>query len=117
MATADLEKKATVIRRLMIEMLAPSESHHIGCGLDIVDILTVLYYRIMRVNSKNPKDPKRDLFILSKGHGAGALYAVLCDLGFFSKEKLLTYDTNGGAMPEHASANVPGVELSTGSLG
>jgi transketolase len=98
-------------------MLVPYESHHIGCGLGIVDILTVLYFDVLKINPKNPKDPKRDIFILSKGHGAAAVYATLFEKGFFSKKLLLTYDQNGGKLPEHASITVPGVEVSTGSLG
>ena len=100
-----------------MEMLVPTESHHIGCSLGIVEILTVLYGCVMNVIPENPQDPSRDIFILSKGHGAAALYATLHQRGFFEKELLLTYDQNGGTMPEHASTSVPGVEVSTGSLG
>ncbi len=105
------------IRKNIIEMLVPQESHHIGCGLGIVDILAVLYFEVLRTSPKNPEDPKRDIFILSKGHGAAAVYSTLYEKGFFSKKLLLTYDRDGGTFPEHASITVPGVEVSTGSLG
>ncbi len=117
MVIKKLQNISSKIRKNIIEMLVPHESHHIGCGLGIVDILTVLYFEVLHTNSKNPKDPKRDIFILSKGHGAAAVYATLFEKGFFSKKLLLTYDRNGGRLPEHASITVPGVEVSTGSLG
>ena len=113
----NLGNKIRQLRRLMIESLEPGESHHIGCSFSILEIVSVLYYRMMHVNPRNPKDPKRDIFILSKGHGALAVYVVLCDLGFISKEQMMTYDRNGSILPEHIHKEVPGVEASTGSLG
>ena len=98
-------------------MLVPSASHHIGCALDIVEILVYLYFDFLNVYPKKPNHPNRDIFILSKGHAASALYAVLVLKGFFPKKVLLAYDQNGGTLPEHASRVAPGVELSTGSLG
>lgn len=117
MRTSELKEIANTIRLLMLESLRPKESHHIGCAFSIVDILTYLYFDELIVNQKNPKDPKRDIFLLSKGHAALALYATLCYKGFFSKKRLLTYDQDGSDIPEHASTHVQGVELSTGSLG
>ncbi len=102
---------------MMLEALVPDESHHIGCSLSIVEILTFLYFNHLNVYPHDPKNVRRDIFILSKGHGSLALYATLCRRGFFSKKLLMTYDKNGSKLPEHASSNVPGVELSTGSLG
>ena len=98
-------------------MLVPKESHHIGCSLSIVEILTVLYFQILHVNPKKPQDPDRDIFILSKGHAAAALYATLAARGFFPHRILNEYDTDGGLLPEHATKVVPGIEVSTGSLG
>lgn len=112
-----MDTQADSIRRSIIEMSVPHESHHIGCSLDIVEILTFLYFSEMRVYPSNPKDPSRDFFILSKGHGAAALYSTLHHKGFFDREMLMTYDRDGGTLPEHASCEVPGVEFSTGSLG
>lgn len=105
------------LRREMMHILVPKETHHIGCSLSILDILVYLYFEKLQVNPKNPKDPNRDIFILSKGHGALALYMVLYKKGFFNKEYLQTFEQEGGNLPEHASSLVPGVELSTGSLG
>lgn len=113
----DLSQTAYYIRKSIIEMLVPKESHHIGCSLSIVEILTVLYFHILRIDPKNPNDKNRDIFILSKGHAAAALYAALAQRGFFSQELLRKYDTNGGLLPEHVTRVVPGVEVSTGSLG
>ncbi len=117
MQKSDLSTKLRTLRRMMIESLEPGESHHIGCSFSILEIVSVLYFRIMKVNPQNPSDPERDIFILSKGHGALAVYAVLCDLGFISKEEFMTYDKNGSILPEHIHKEVPGVEASTGSLG
>lgn len=113
----DLSSTALNIRKSIIEMLVPKVSHHIGCSLSIVEILTVLYFDILRVDPKNPNDKNRDIFILSKGHAAAALYATLAQRGFFSQNILKRYDTNGGILPEHVTKIVPGVEVSTGSLG
>lgn len=112
-----MEEKAKKIRRLMIQALAPKESHHIGSSLSAVEILVYLYSNVLKINPQNPKDPDRDIFILSKGHGALVLYSVLCDKGFFDKKFLMGYDKDAGTLPEHASTQAPGVELSTGSLG
>lgn len=112
-----LQEKAKAIRKDILHMLVPQESHHIGCALDIVEIFTTLYFQEMHVNSVDSKDPTRDICILSKGHAASALYATLYEKGFFSRELLHTYDRDGGTLPEHASCEVPGVEFSTGSLG
>jgi transketolase len=83
----------------------------------MVEILVYLYFQELNIDPKNPKKTDRDIFLLSKGHGALALYATLCERGFFSKEFLMGYDKDGGTLPEHASTIAPGVELSTGSLG
>jgi len=101
----------------MIEAVRPKETHHIGCALGIVEILTYLYFHQLNINPKNPNEDNRDIFLLSKGHAALALYATLCQRGFFSKKDLLNYDKDGSFMPEHASTSVVGVEWSTGSLG
>ena len=113
----DLTKTALNIRKSIIEMLVPKESHHIGCSLDIVEILTYLYFQEMKIDSIKPNDLNRDIFILSKGHAAAGVYATLAERGFFKKEILQKYDTDGGILPEHITRVVPGIELSTGSLG
>jgi len=101
----------------MIQMLVPKTSHHIGPSAGILDLLTFLYFDFLKINPKNPTHAKRDLFILSKGHAGAALYVTLAKKGFYSKKLLKLYDIDGGVLPEHVSRVVPGVELSTGSLG
>ena len=112
-----LTNTAKRIRRSIIAMLVPKESHHIGCSLSMVEILTYLYFAEMNINVKKPTDNKRDIFILSKGHAGASLYATLSLRGFFDKKILNKFDIDGGLLPEHATSVVPGVELSTGSLG
>ncbi len=112
-----LKQIAKEIRFAAMQMIVPHESHHIGCALGIVELLVWLYFELLKINPKHPKSPDRDIFILSKGHAASALYATLYRRGFFSKEILMSYDKDGGMLPEHATAVVPGVEISTGSLG
>ena len=113
----ELKILAKSIRKNVIEILVPSVSHHIGCSLGIIEILTILYGNVMKIFPKDPKNVDRDIFILSKGHGAVALYSTLYNLGYFKKKLLMSYDAEGTIIPEHASTNVPGVEVSTGSLG
>lgn len=117
MTQQQLKEASSEIRKLMLEALRPNESHHIGCAFSVVDIITYLYFDKLNINPKNYKDKNRDIFLLSKGHAALALYATLCYKGFFSKKRLLTYDQDGSDIPEHASVHVQGVEFSTGSLG
>ncbi len=105
------------IRKGIIEMLVPKESHHIGCSMSMVEILTYLYFEEMNINPKKPIDSNRDIFILSKGHAGASLYATLSLRGFFNKKILNKFDIDGGLLPEHATSVVPGIELSTGSLG
>lgn len=89
-----------------------------GGSLSCVEILVALYFKIMRVFPKDPENPKRDRLIFSKAHDAKALYAVLQKRGFFPKKELLGYESNGGKLPAHTTRRcVPGVEVSTGSLG
>jgi len=83
----------------------------------MAEILAVLYERILRVDPNNPKWPDRDRFVLSKGHGGAAVYAVLTEKGFFPKEWMQGYYRDEGKLMGHISHHVPGVEFSTGSLG
>ena len=99
-------------------MIFDSQASHIGSALSCVDILTVLYFKILNINPQSPLAENRDRFILSKGHAASALYATLALKGFFSEEILDTYCQDGGKLPGHSTKGcVPGVEVSTGSLG
>lgn len=111
-------KTAQKIRELCLEMIYRSQSSHLGTNLSIADILAVLYGRILRIKPKEPTWRNRDRFILSKGHGAAALYAVLALHGFFPLRWLETYCKNGGKLAGHSTRDgIPGVEVSTGSLG
>ncbi|WP_176231750.1 transketolase [Candidatus Hakubella thermalkaliphila] len=113
-----LESRARQIRRLVVQMNAAARSSHVGSALSIVDLLVVLYFRILRFDLENPRAGDRDRFILSKGHGCTALYATLAERGFFSKDILDTYYQDGGLLAGHAdNHNVPGIEVATGSLG
>lgn len=114
----DLEKKTRKFRKDILDISYHGKIGHLGSAFSIIDILTVLYYDVLNINSKNALHPKRDRFILSKGHAASALYVVLSDLGFFSKEKLWTFCRNGGVLGVHPDYHPQyGIELSTGSLG
>ncbi|MFH0796280.1 MAG: transketolase [Candidatus Omnitrophota bacterium] len=108
---------ANNIRAQAVRMTHRGKSGHVGSTLSMADILAVLYTRILRVDPKKPKWPDRDRFILSKGHAAAGVYAVLAEMGFFPRDWLLTYYQNDGHLMGHISHHVPGVEFSTGSLG
>ena len=114
-ATVSLAKK---IRIHVLNMTSNGGSSHIASCLSIADILAVLYLDIMNIDPKKPKHPDRDRFILSKGHAGATIYATLAELGFFDVEKLKTHYKNGSTLSGHVSHKaIPGVELSTGSLG
>ena len=106
------------IRRHLVLMTSRGNASHIGGCLSTADMLAVLYGRVLRIDPTQPAWPDRDRFILSKGHGCAALYAVLAERGFFPLEWLDTYYLDGTRLAGHAThKDTPGVELSTGSLG
>jgi len=99
-------------------MTSKGGSSHIGSIMSIADMLAVLYGNVLNVEPQNPKLETRDRFILSKGHAGAGVYAALAECGFFSTEELLKHYQNGSIFSGHVShKGVPGVELSTGSLG
>ena len=105
------------IRKKIVRMAFLSKNSHVGCALSCADILAVLYFDVLSIDPQNPKE-SRDKFILSKGHAASALYATLAARGYFSESVLDSYCQDGGVLPGHATKDcVPGVEVSTGSLG
>lgn len=114
-------KKLKIIadRRRMdiLEMDCAAHTGHIGGAMSSIDVLTCLYYQVMDVEKIRALQADRDRFILSKGHCAEALYAVLCDRGFFTKDVLKTYARFGTVLAEHPTKKVPGVEIATGALG
>ena len=113
-----LRKIAKELRIWIIRMLAEAGSGHPGGSLSAIDILTVLYFHSLRHRPLEPDWAVRDRFILSKGHGVPALYAVLAKSGYFPMEELLTLRKTGSRLQGHPVAGtVPGVEASTGSLG
>jgi transketolase len=106
------------VRLHALNMTSHGGSSHIGSIFSIVDIVAVLYGRIAQLDPANPRHPKRDRIVLSKGHAGAAIYAVLAELGFFPLEQLATHYQDGSKLSGHIShKGVPGVELSTGSLG
>jgi len=106
------------IRRHVVVMTNRANASHIGSCLSMADFLAVLYARTLRYDPASPEWPDRDRFILSKGHGCAALYAVLAECGFFPLEWLETYYLDGTRLAGHAThKGTPGVEMSTGSLG
>jgi transketolase len=105
------------IRCHALRMVAAAKASHIGTCLSMADLLAVLYREVLRVDPAQPTWPDRDRFILSKGHGTAILYAVLAECGFFPPSELARYCQDGAALTGHASHLVPGIEVSTGSLG
>ena len=106
------------IKEQIIINVAKSGEGHIPSALSVLDILWVLYHKILKIDPKNPKDENRDRFVLSKGHASIGLYAILADIGFFSVEALETFSAYDSFLGGHPDCNkVPGIEASTGSLG
>lgn len=114
----EYEKIASRIRKDIIEEVHSAGSGHPGGSLSAADIVTALYFREMNIDPENPKMKGRDKFVLSKGHAAPVQYAALAEKGFFPKEELATLRKLGSRLQGHPNMNkVPGVEMSTGSLG
>lgn len=115
MNSTDLALK---IRKHVVRMTHLGKSSHIGSILSMADIIAVLYGSILDIRPSEPRWPGRDRFILSKGHAGAGVYAVLAETGFFPVEELKTHYANGSRLSGHVShKGIPGVEISTGSLG
>ena len=113
-----LEAVAAKGRLLGLDMVYHCASGHLGGSFSAMDILTVLYFDVMNVDPKNPQDPDRDRFVLSKGHCTPALYPILAQRGFFPEEDLRLFRSVEGHLSGHAEMHhVKGVDMSTGSLG
>lgn len=109
---------ATDIRKDILKMNSRSLASHSGSALSIVDILVILYYKVLKIDPKYPLHKKRDKFILSKGHASSALYATLANRGFFDKEILDKFYIDAGRLPGHLDKDaICGIETSSGSLG
>ena len=113
----ELEEKAKQIRRLIIEMLAKAGSGHPGGSLSAADLITVLFFAVLRHNPKEPASPDRDRFHMSKGHCCPLWYAVLAESGYFPKDKLWTLRQLGSILQGHPDRRTPGVDVASGSLG
>ncbi|MEU8119893.1 transketolase [Spirillospora sp. NPDC049024] len=114
---ADLPAVAHRVREHIVRMCAGPEGGHLGGSMSLVEILTLLYFEVMRVDPRRPAAVDRDIFLLSKGHGAMCLYAVLAERGFFPVAELAEYSRPGSRLMGHPVRAVPGVEMPTGSLG
>ena len=113
-----MKEKTAELRRSIFRTICNGGGGHIPASLSLVEILSVLYYEILKMDPKNPKSPDRDRFILSKGHACVALYAVLADMGFFDRAYLDTFAKRGSILGGHPDMRkVPGIEASTGALG
>jgi transketolase len=115
--TVPLDARSVALRRTIIRTLAAGQRGHVGAAFSIVEILRVLYDDVLRYDAANPRWAGRDRFVLSKGHGCLALYAVLADKGFFPEAELWKFSKSDGLLGGHPEHHIPGVEASTGSLG
>ncbi len=114
---SDSIQLSKLIRKFSLNMVYNSRASHIGSALSIADILSVLYFNILKINKRDLSDLSRDIFILSKGHACVSVYAVLGLMDFFPLTELDSYGNNDSNFMNHISHKVPGVEFSTGSLG
>ena len=118
MNIAELQKKARQVRVTCLQMAFDGKEGHLSSSLSYVELLVALFYRWLKCYPDNPKHPDRDRFILSKGHGCTALYAVLADLGFISTDLLSRYNQDDSPFPNHPCIHaLPVLEMSAGSLG
>jgi len=114
----ETEALALRLRRHVVGMCASGKSSHVGSGLSMADIIAVLYGQVLRIDPDHPQWPDRDRFILSKGHAGACVYAALAERGFMPLAMLDTHYRNGSVLSGHVNhKGVPGVEMSTGSLG
>lgn len=118
LSTPELREMAKKLRRHVITMIAQAGSGHPGGSLSAADIITALYFRVLRRDPKDPQWPERDRFILSKGHAAPILYAALAEAGYFPVAELETLRKMDSRLQGHTDRGLtPGVEMSAGSLG
>lgn len=115
----ELDRLSRVLRYRIIETSHKTGTPHLGSCLSCADLLTVLYFHFLRIDPASPVDPKRDRFILSKGHAAPALFQVLAMRGYYGDQLLIDYGKNGSIFAEHppTPSHLPGIEAATGSLG
>jgi len=116
-SSSGLDVRSIDLRKTIVQVLKASRRGHLGSAFSLVEILRVLYDDVLRYNPKNPRWSYRDRCILSKGHGCLALYVILAEKGFFPRSELWRFCQTGGILGGHPEHTVPGVEVSTGSLG
>lgn len=116
-APVKLDARSLDLRRRILQVLGAAGRGHLGPALSIVEILRVLFDDVLRYRPEDPRWPGRDRFILSKGHGCLALYVLLAEKGFFAEAELARFCKKGSFLAGHPVHEIPGVELSTGSLG
>ena len=113
-----LDKRSKLLRQMVLEMVAVEGRGHIGSAMSLIEILRVLYDSFLRYRPDQPQWKDRDRFILSKGHGCLALYAILSDKGFFERSELSRFCLPNSFLGGHPEGGkIPGVEASTGALG
>ena len=118
MSVEELKKMAVIIRCDIIDMICTAAAGHPGGSLSAADVVTALYFRIMRIDPKNPGWPDRDRFILSKGHACPVWYAALAERGYFDKSHLKTLRQMGSILQGHPDMRkTPGIDMTAGSLG
>jgi transketolase len=117
MEPIQLQKIANLRRADAVTMIHDAKTGHTGGSMSSLDILTALYYDVMNVNPRDPKNPDRDRFFLSKGHSVEGYWAILADRGFFPRAWLATFSRPGSLLIGHPNNKVPGVEACTGALG
>jgi transketolase len=118
MSVKELEQMAVTIRCDIIDMICTAAAGHPGGSLSAADVVTALYFRVMRIDPKNPDWPDRDRFILSKGHACPVWYAALAERGYFDKSHLKTLRRMGSILQGHPDMRkTPGIDMTTGSLG
>lgn len=115
---AFLTQKAKTLRCLSLEMIGNAGTGHPGGALSAAEIISVLFFELLKVDPQNPHWEERDRFILSKGHGTAALYAALCERGYWPRETLKLFRQTGGILQGHPDMKkIPGVDMTAGSLG
>ena len=113
----ELNGIALKLRYDLLEMIGVGKAGHLGGSSSLAETLAVLYFRVMKIDPRNPKREDRDRLILSKGHAALIQYAALCELGFFPREEFKRVKSLGGLLQGHPDLSIPGIEAVTGSLG
>ena len=117
MKDIEVKQKANEIRKNVISMIVKACGGHIGCSLSEIEILAVLFHKVLNFSPESRNDPNRDRFVLSKGHASEGLYATLAERGFFPNPWLFEYLRHDSPLTIHPSSQVPGVEINTGALG